>query len=399
MTQKNYVDATGLVTQSREDIVTELTTEFKAIYGDDINVDSNSPDGQQINILAQVKVDMLDTARQVYNSFSPSKAVGKVLDQRIEITGLERDGVTYTIINVSLTLTVIKTLDGQDNAVIPFTVTDSTGNKYYLQTGQTLGAGVHNNVLFISAVPGNVLVTIAGGLTIATPVAGVTAAYSSTPVAQQGQDEERDLALRLRQQSSVSNPAQGWLDAIQGSLKAIVGVTDAKVYENNFRTTTVDGSAIPGNTMWAIVAGGANVDIADVIYRKRNAGCGMKGSVDVAVTQVNDTVIDILFDRPTAVPLYIAITVGGLGNHHADADYLASQIAENFTFGIGQVADYTAIAAFIKTIDPLATITLGGIGATLVDAQSGSEAPVLAPIPTFAGQWTLDVANVHITAL
>lgn len=56
----NYVSSTGLTLQTLAEIVTELETGFKAIYGVDINLDANSPDGQMINLFAQAKLDILD---------------------------------------------------------------------------------------------------------------------------------------------------------------------------------------------------------------------------------------------------------------------------------------------------------------------------------------------------
>ena len=44
----NYIDANGLTTQDLESIRTGLISKFKSIYGDDINLEQNSPDGQWI---------------------------------------------------------------------------------------------------------------------------------------------------------------------------------------------------------------------------------------------------------------------------------------------------------------------------------------------------------------
>ena len=78
----NYIDETGIHTQTVDEIVSELTTEYKNIYGQDINVDSDTPDGQRINIEAQAKADVLDFAVQLYNSFDVD-AVGGVAQDRL----------------------------------------------------------------------------------------------------------------------------------------------------------------------------------------------------------------------------------------------------------------------------------------------------------------------------
>ena len=50
----NSFDANGLQTVTQSEIVDNLTSEFQEIYGEDINVESNSPDGQIINTFAQM---------------------------------------------------------------------------------------------------------------------------------------------------------------------------------------------------------------------------------------------------------------------------------------------------------------------------------------------------------
>ena len=76
----NAVTSTGLITESLTEIITILEDGFKSIYGSDINLNSNSPDAQMINLFAQAKVDLLECISQVYASFDPDQASGSVLD-------------------------------------------------------------------------------------------------------------------------------------------------------------------------------------------------------------------------------------------------------------------------------------------------------------------------------
>ena len=55
----SILDANGLTIDSLEEIITALEDGYKVIYGNDINVASNTPDGQQINISAQNIFDLL----------------------------------------------------------------------------------------------------------------------------------------------------------------------------------------------------------------------------------------------------------------------------------------------------------------------------------------------------
>ena len=131
------LNANGLTVKSLSDLVSELETGLKAIYGSDINVDSNSPDGQTINIVAQAGVDIRELIQQVYNSFDPDNAEGTVLDQRVVINNIERQGGSYTIVPIDVTCNAITTLDGLDADFNEpdgegYTIQDDAGNEFIL---------------------------------------------------------------------------------------------------------------------------------------------------------------------------------------------------------------------------------------------------------------------------
>ena len=154
----NEITADGLETKSLDEIIAELNAEFESIYGDDINLESNSPDGQMIGIIAQQVADLLDLATQVYNSFDPDAAFGATLDARVAINGLQRGGATYTIAPVSITVDRALTLPGLDQEGTPFTVADASGNQFQLVTTQTPAEAGTNSYNFRASNPGAVQV-------------------------------------------------------------------------------------------------------------------------------------------------------------------------------------------------------------------------------------------------
>jgi uncharacterized phage protein gp47/JayE len=360
MTQANYIDLTGIHVQDLAEITAEMTLALQTIYGFDINISANSPDGQLIGIYSQAKADMLDTVVQVFNSMSPGKAVGRVLDQRVAYNGIIRQGATFTIVPITVTTDRVLTLAGLDTSPdSPFTVSDLSGNNFQLLTTTTTTAGA-NILSFQSAVAGAILTTLNTITVVSTLTLGVLAVNNPSPNSQDGKDEETDVQLRSRREASVSNPSVGFLDGLTGQLKSILGVTDAIVYENI--TSVVDVNGIPGHSMWAIVAGGADTDIADAIYRKRNAGCGIKGSSYVDILQINGTTFRVFFDRPVENKLYIKLVTGSIDPAHTpDTTYIAAQLLALLSYNIYQSADFTAITALVKSLDPLCVVTAGGV--------------------------------------
>ena len=111
----NYIGINGLVTQSLEEIKEDLTTKFKDIYGQDINIEQNSPDGQWINILAQEKKDILDLFTQFYNNLDPDRVVGIPQQILYKLNGLTIKAFTFSYVYIYVTVTEDVTLQGLDD--------------------------------------------------------------------------------------------------------------------------------------------------------------------------------------------------------------------------------------------------------------------------------------------
>jgi uncharacterized phage protein gp47/JayE len=350
-------------------------------------------------------MDSLDLINSVYSSFSPSSAAGVVLDQRCAINGIIRKGATKTTAYVVVTTDRIVNLVGlSSNSGTPFTVSDTSGNKYYLTTDTTTASGA-NSLHFTAAIAGAVDVSPATITTIETVTLGVVSVSNTGGATIQGIDEETDAALRYRRSVSVSNPSTGALDGLMGALLAIEDVLYAKVYENN--TGTTDTYGIPAHSIWAVVDSGSatgTTGIAQTIYERRNVGCGMyygTGSTGVTgqaktvnITQLNGYDIPIKFSTPTYYDLYIDLTVTSkLSTHSVDETFLKNEIYAGIQYDINELADYSDIASLVKASDPLVVITSGGVGLTGLAAD-----PYLAP-PTIDGRWIISTAKININTV
>lgn len=361
----NVVDNLGIQTKTLADIRSEIlngTASYPGmlqIYGPDINVGPNSPDGQMVNIFAQSVADMLELLVQVFTSFDPDEAIGTVLDARCAINGVVRRGATYTTQIVEVTVDRALTLPGLDTAPLnPFTVSDAAGNQFQLVAAYSFGGAGTQSLQFQAAVLGPVETVIGTITQIVTTTLGVTSVNNAAGAQSVGISEETDAELRIRRANSVSLPSRGYLEGLIGALLDTDGVTEAEVLENDTNTTDVNG--IPGHSIWCIVAGGANADVAEAIYKKRNAGCGMKGAVMVNVDQIDGTTFAIKFDRPTPEDLWISFDVVAIEGS-VDDDYIRAQILERLSYRINQTADTATIVAMIKDIAPNASVSDEGI--------------------------------------
>lgn len=346
----NSLDGNGLQVVTQNEIVAGLTEDLQEIYGEDINVESNSPDGQVINIFAQMIEDLYELSGQIFSSFDPEQAVGNVLDQRCAINGIQRKAGTYTYVMVDVTVDRSLTLQGLDSNSVEdsYTVSDSEGNQFVLADTTTIPNIGTTSLRFRAANIGKVEVlpnTITAPVTI---VLGVTAVNNPAGAVETGRNEETDAQLRERRKISLSISGQGYSDALRSALLNIPDVTACAVYNN--RTNVTDSDGIPAHSIWVIVEGGANKDIGEVMNDKIMGGVGMKGSQSVVIPQSDGSNETYYFDRPSAVPAYVKLTIQGLYGQQIDPDYIKNSIADNFILSVYEPLDSSAIICYTKSI-------------------------------------------------
>lgn len=169
----NTLNANGLTVNSFSEIVDALVAGLRDIYGTDINVNPNAPDGQRVNIFAQAVEDMLEALLDVYNIFFVDSAYGVILDQLVAINGITRKAGSFTETFVQVTVTQALTLPGQDTST-PFTVADDAGNEYQLVASYVFGAAGTATLRFAATLLGQSQVTVNTITNIITTTLGVS---------------------------------------------------------------------------------------------------------------------------------------------------------------------------------------------------------------------------------
>ncbi len=401
----DILDSKGLRTKTLTEIRDELTKSLRDIYGQDINVDQNSPDGQMINIFAQAAIDTRELLQRINSSFDPDQAVGTVLDQRVGINGIRRSGATYTKVNVDITIDKPVTLVGLDSQVdqlapsIPnlFTIQDNSGTKFYLIQSTILSdTGVHS-LEFRAAEIGKVEVLVNTIDTPVTIILGVIGINNSEGVINQGVDEETDTQLRLRRKQSVAIASTAYLDGIGANIKQIEGVDKVIVLENDTSVDEPGTDGIPAHSIWVIVKGiGVGVDgsiiddqIAQVLYRTKSAGSGMKGDISVAVARQHGSAFIAKFDIPVNIPIYIKFKAFDRKNvkdinltaiSDAESARLKNDIVNYLNWEMGQSAGADDVIDFIKTRNPQFRIRDLLLAAENEDGSVGNYSDLIVPL-------------------
>jgi len=392
----DVLNETGLETKSLTELQEELETAYKSIYGVDINLDPNSPDGQIINIESQAGIDLRELLTKINAGFDPDQAEGRVLDQRLALNGIQRNGGTFTLVSIDITTDRALDLVGLDTEsaeLTPdiddlYTIKDDEGTLFYLLESQNIIAAGTNAFSFRAAEIGNIQVSIGTITTPVTIIAGVTTINNTAAASSQGEDEETDAEFKERRKISTSISSIGYLDAIQAAISNITGVVIAIVLENI--TNTTDGDGIPAHSIWCIVDGGDNDEIGEVIYAKKSSGSGMYGDIAVDVPRPSGATFEAKFDRPEDADLYIRFSLSLTGGT-VDEDEIKRLIVENITWQVGADAVGSTITTYIQTLNVNYQITAMQVSD---DGASWAEVvAVAAPINRFVN----DTARITIT--
>jgi uncharacterized phage protein gp47/JayE len=147
----------------------------------------------------------------------------------------------------------------------------------------------------------------AGTLTeIVTPVAGLDSVINVTD-ATIGRDVETDNEYRARRGTTLQVAGAGTPEAIRSRLLAMDGVTAALVFENDDEIPDLAGR--PPHSFEAVVQGGIEQDIIDLLWQIKPAGISTFGSVSGTALDSVGQPHTINFSRPTAVPIYVKLTI------------------------------------------------------------------------------------------
>lgn len=411
----NILDANGLTVATQQELLADQTASLQTIYGDDINLDSDSPDGELVNLDIQAQLDTEDLLVQINSQFDPDQAIGVILDQRVAINGITRQGGTYTTTNVTVTTSQSVNLYGLDqSAQSVYTVSDDAGTLWYLIATE-LGLSTGANVLaFRAADPGATLTTPNTITVPVTIILGVTSVNNPSTYTTLGINEETDAELKVRRRKSVSLSSQGYNAGLTGALDNINGVTSAVVYENDTNATSTGTipanvpSGIPSHSIWAIVGGtpapaiapawsattsysygdiassaGINYisilssnlshavsnttywqvysPVAQAIFSKRNAGCGMLGTTTYTVYPLIGPPIVIAWDYVAAEALFIKFTATSLDLiNPPNIAAIRTGLVTSFAPTAGATVNINALASAVQAIDSNTLVTSAG---------------------------------------
>lgn len=323
-----YIDEAGIHTPTFEDIKQYYIDGAKGLWGDDVYLDADSMDGELISILAKGVYDTLAAIRYAYNNYSPATAIGTALSRIVKLSGVQRVPSGYS--------TVLVTLTGEPYTLIRNgVVADLSGNKWDLPTVVNLEAEGEAQVTAIAQQEGAITALPNTVTQIVTPTAGwtgVTNEYASNP----SQPQEQDFELRARQRQSIALPSQGLAEGTESAILQLEGVTDAVCKENDTKAViTIDGFEIQPNTLYTVVEGGSERDIAETLFYRKNMGCYLQGEIEYPVEDRYNNIIYCRFDRPEYVTSYFNIEITPLEDYSTEFVTTIKNLVLEYIQGLG----------------------------------------------------------------
>lgn len=382
------VTENGIQAPSYAEILEYFQSQAREIFGQDVNIDADTQDGQLIAIFALALSDVNTQAIATYNQFNPNTAVGVGLDSAVKTNGITR----HTATNSTVDLVLI----GQAGTVITNGVaTDDNENRWLLPeqvvipvSGEITVTATAEEVGAIEASPNTIT-------QIGTPTLGWQSVNNPTS-ATVGVAVETDVELRQRQSRSTELPSVSLWEGIIGSLLNLPGVIRVSGVKNDEDDPSPEG--VPGHTIAMIVDGGEVDEIGETIFLKKGEGVGTYGSVQTTYIDTYGFPNVIKFSRPTIVNAYVTLTITPSSTYISSvADEIKQRIADYINgLSIGESVNIARVLSSAVKDCTTGVDDRFDVTAITMGEASGSQTAASIPIEWNEAAYC-DVDNITVT--
>ena len=340
------INENGLLIDEFSTIYNRLADKFKLIYGQDINLEQNSPDGQLLGIITNEIYDLQTLILHIYNSFDPDLAQGVELNKLLKLIPQTRRASTKSIVDITIVANANVTLPAD------YTIIDENKNEWVINAETTLISGT--NIISFNAVNFGAIEASANTINDVVTVFPEIISVNNALSAEVGRDEESDVLLRKRRNNLLSVNSNSTIAGVYSKLFLLDTVTDAVIYEN--ATDTYDAlKDLNAHTLWCIIDGGSIDEITKIIATDKTIGTDLKGTVSNSFVEIflkadgttRALTHIVKFDRPTEIPLYIKLTVSKkIITDIIDMDAIKNKLVEKL-YSINEKATATELYAYV----------------------------------------------------
>lgn len=297
----------GLVAPSEQEILAGVQADINAALGGNANAALNTPQGQLATSLTAILGDTYAALLNLFNGMDPASNSGRMQEAIGRIYFLERRPATSTTVTAQITTT------GGGQTIQAGTILGVDKKEYlYAPTSDvTLPPSPGQTTIALTcATPGPITCAV-GALTLYQSGFGITD-LSNDEVGLTGNAAESRAEFEKRRKATVAKNSIGHNAALLGGLLSLSDVTDAYVTDNpNTYDTTLNGVTVTAGSLYIVVQGGSDNDIARTILAHKPPGCPMQGNVTVEVKDTNEAYqglqpsYSVKFDRVETVPVFV----------------------------------------------------------------------------------------------
>ncbi len=298
----DYITKEGVLVPDTAELKSDVEQEFTNALGEGLDLSAETPQGRQIEAETLSRKAVLDNNALIANALNPNTSFGVFLDALSALTGTTRKQATHTL--------ALCTLTGLPDTTIPAGSLARTqaGATFSLTSDAVISSDGTVQAYFQAQESGPVPCEVDTLKQIISPVLGWETVNNPT-AAILGTDTEGDTALRRRRQEQLYR-GEALLDSIISAVKQVDGVLSVYGYENyTSAIQTVDGISIQPHSIYVVVDGGTDNDIAQAIFKHKSLGCGYTGDEEVTVIGAFDTPYKVAFSRPDYQSIQISVTV------------------------------------------------------------------------------------------
>jgi len=318
------VTPAGFVAKPYAQILADIQSAQLASMNPALDLSPTGPQGQQNGIVANAFAQLWQLLGVVYNSFNRSSVEGAGLDNLGDVTGVPREGASFTQVPCTLVFsggTVGTTFAA---GTLVSNVSGSTSFAFSNLNALTVTSTTMVAVTMQATAIGATASVNPGTLTVITnPVSGWLSITNPGSQSQLGANAELDPNYAARQEAELGLTGTCNLPATVAALIALGAAqtppknVSASILENTSRVTVTNGAiTLPPNTYAVIaydpsgwVSGAGAQLIGNTIWANKPAGNAPVGVTPVGVVDPYLGQQTVYYTVPTPAPVFVSVQI------------------------------------------------------------------------------------------
>ncbi|WP_406945769.1 baseplate J/gp47 family protein [Halobacillus sp. SY10] len=294
------LDENGYRRKTYDEILDEMQSRARELFGEKINLTKSSPVGLFIMLMAWFLSLVWKDNEDVYHSAHPNQATGVNLDRLLPYSGITRNLAQFAEGDVTLTGTAGYTVEQGFQVTTPSDVFFETTHDITLDDQGEGTARIR--ALEVGRI-GNVS---SGEINlVVNPDANIESVVNPSPTSK-GREKETDLEVRQRRDISIEGLGAATVPSIRARLLEMPDIRAATVIEN-YENEVVNGQ--PPHSIQAFVLGGDDQVIAETIFNTKAGGIRPYGETTRLVMDESGQAHTVGFTRAIEIPIYSRITI------------------------------------------------------------------------------------------